>query len=122
MRYRTGKGFKKNLQASQSLLEKASVSSGSPRTKLAEIYLDGDEESQRKGYGLLVSAAKAGDADAYFALAQLYKEGRLCEQNEEMYRRYTRMAAERGCREAKDVVAKWDDRIRRRKRAKELRQ
>ena len=122
MRYRTGKGFKKNLQASQSLLEKASVSSGSPRTKLAEIYLDGDEESQRKGYDLLVSAAKAGDADAYFALAQLYKEGRLCEQNEEMYRRYTRMAAERGCREAKDVVAKWDDRIRRRKRAKELRQ
>ena len=119
-KYQNGKDLKKNEAAAQSLLEKAALSSGSPRTRLAEIYLDSDDEGQRKkGHELLISAALAGDAGAYYRLALMYKDGDLCEKNEELYRRYMRMAAERGSRDAKETVTKWDDRIRRRKKNKE---
>jgi TPR repeat protein len=54
-----------------------------------------------------------------YKLAILYKEGELLEKNEDKYRMYMRMASERGSRDAKEVVMKWDDRIRRRKKDKE---
>ena len=118
-KYESGKEFKKNMSATISLLEQASLSSGSPRTRLATIYLDSDDEDKRKkGYELLKSAALAGDGGAYYRLAMMYKDGDLCEQNEENYRMYMRMAAERGSRDAKEIVMKWDDRIRRRKKNK----
>ncbi len=115
-KYESGKDMKRNHSAAVSLLEKASISSGNPRMKLAEIYLDDkDEEKQKKGLDLVLSAAKAGDGAAYHKLALMYKDGINFEQNEEKYRMYMRMAAERGNREAKEIVMKWDDRIRRRK-------
>ena len=117
-KYESGKDLKKNRQAAISLLEKASVAGGNPRTRLAEFYLEGDEESRKKGYELIQSAVKSGDAAAMYRLAMMYKEGFCCEVDEGMYRRYMRMAAERGNRDAKEVVTKWDDRIRRRKAKK----
>ena len=118
-KYESGNGFKKNTDAAISLLEKASVAGGSPRTRLAEKYLEGDGESKKKAFDLLKSAADYGDATAMYKLALMYKDGICCEADDQRYRWYMRMAAERGNRDAKDLVNKWDDRIRRRKMNKE---
>ena len=75
-----------------------------------------DKESKKKAFDLLCSAAKSGDARAYYLLAEMYKEGECCEANDKMYRKYMRMAAECGDRDAKELVFKWNDRIRRRKK------
>ncbi len=120
-KYENGKDLKKNHQAAVSLLEKASVAGGIACTRLSEFYMEGDEESRKKAYELLRSAAASGDATAMYDLALIYKEGTFGEAEEEKYRKYMRMAAERGNRDAKDVVSKWDDRIRRRKQNKEKR-
>ncbi len=118
-KYESGNGFKKNTDAAISLLEKASVAGGSPRTRLAEKYLEGDGESKKKAFDLLKSAADYGDSSAMYKLALMYKDGICCEADDQRYRWYMRMAAERGNRDAKDLVSKWDDRIRRRKMNKE---
>lgn len=118
-KYESGNGFKKNTDAAVSLLEKASVAGGSPRTKLAERYLEGDDESKKKAFELLRSAASYGDGGAMYRLAMMYKDGICCEADDQKYRWFMRMAAERGNRDAKDLVSKWDDRIRRRKMNKE---
>ena len=119
-KYESGRDLKRNRSATVSLLEKASLAGGNPRTRLAEIYLESDDdEKKKKGYELLRSAAMMGDSGAYYRLALMYKEGAVCEKNEDSYRMYMRMAAERGNRDAKEIVTKWDDRIRRRKRNKE---
>ena len=118
-KYESGNGFKKNTDAAISLLEKASVAGGSPRTRLAEKYLEGDGESKKKAFDLLKSAADYGDSSAMYKLALMYKDGICCEADDQRYRWYMRMAAERGNRDAKDLVNKWDDRIRRRKMNKE---
>ena len=118
-KYENGDGVKQSHKAAVDLLEKASLSSGAPRMRLAEVYLEGTDEDRQKALDLLISAAKVGDASAYYKLAMFYKEGVLVERNEEQYRRYMRMAAERGNREAKDIVVKWEGRIRRRKQKKE---
>ena len=65
-KYESGNGFKKNTDAAVSLLEKASVAGGSPRTKLAERYLEGDDESKKKAFKLLRSAASYGDSGAMY--------------------------------------------------------
>ena len=114
-KYESGNGFKKNRGASKDLLEKASLAGGNPRTRLAEYYLEGDDESKEKAFDLLKSAAAYGDAGAMYRLAMMYKDGICCDADDTKYRMYMRMAAERGNREAKDLVMKWDDRIRRRK-------
>jgi len=120
MKYDTGKGFKKSPKAAVSLLEKAALAGGSPRTKLAEKYLEeGTEESKKKALDLLMAAAEYGDGGAMYKLAIIYKEGELLEKDEGKYRMYMRMAAERGNRDAKEVVMKWEDRIKRRKKDKE---
>ena len=120
MKYESGKGFKKSEKAAVNLLEKAALAGGLPRTKLAEMYLnDKDDENDKKAFELLVSAAEYGDGGAMYRLAQMYKDGIVCEKDETKYRMYMRMAAERGNRDAKEVVMKWDDRIRRRKKDKE---
>ena len=54
-----------------------------------------------------------------YQLALMYKDGISCEENQANYRMYMRMAAERGNRDAKQIVIKWDDRIKRRKAKKE---
>ncbi len=118
-KYESGNGFKKNTDAAISLLEKASVAGGSPRARLAEKYLEGDGESKKKAFDLLKSAADYGDSSAMYKLALMYKDGICCEADDQRYRWYMRMAAERGNRDAKDLVSKWDDRIRRRKMNKE---
>ncbi len=118
-KYDTGNGFKQNKDAARSLLEKAALAGGSPRTRLAEIYLEGDEGSKKKAFELLSTAAAYGDGGAMYRLAMMYKDGICCQADDTKYRMYMRMAAERGNRDAKDMVAKWDDRIRRRKQNKE---
>ncbi len=119
-KYDTGSGFKKNPKAAVDLLGKASLAGGTPRTRLADKYLrSGKEEDGRKAFKLLQSAAAYGDPTAMYMLSQLYKEGKYCEKDENVYRMYMRMAAERGNRDAKDTVTKWEGRIRRRKKEKE---
>ena len=54
-----------------------------------------------------------------YRLAMMYKDGICCEADDQKYRWLMRIAAERGNRDAKDLVSKWDDRIRRRKMNKE---
>ena len=120
-KYDSGNGFKKNRDASKDLLEKAALAGGNPRTRLAEFYLEGDENSKKKAFELLSSAAAFGDGGAMYRLAMMYKDGICCEADDTKYRMYMRMAAERGNRDAKDLVMKWDDRIRRRKQNKEAR-
>jgi TPR repeat protein len=53
-----------------------------------------------------------------FRLSLLYKEGKGCEADPEMYRVLVKMAAERGNRDAKDLIMRWDERNQRRKAKK----
>ena len=119
MKYESGTGFKRNGNAALSLLQKASVAGGNPRTRLAERYLECDDGRRDEAFNLLKSAADYGDGAAMYRLALMYKDGIGCEADDGKYRWYMRMAAERGNRDAKELVAKWDDRIRRRKQNKE---
>lgn len=119
-KYSEGKDFKRNQSATVQLLTNASVSGGQPRSRLGELYLEGDgvEKDTDKAFQLFREAADFGDSNGMYRLALMYKDGISCEENQEMYKRYMRMAAERGNRDAKQTVAKWDDRIERRKRNK----
>jgi len=116
-KYLSGRGFKKNPEAARRLLERAAVAGGSPRTHLALLYLEGEgvEKDQERAFQLLRSAADAGDSSGMYNLALMYKDGIACEPDQDKYRMLVRMAAERGNRDAKFLVAKWDNRIKRRK-------
>jgi TPR repeat protein len=113
-------GFKKNPGAAARLLERASVAGGSPRTRLAMLYLEGTgvPKDEARAFELLHSAAAFGDAEGMFRLSLLYKEGKGCEADPEMYRVLVKMAAERGSRDAKDLISRWDERNQRRKAKK----
>ena len=119
-KYSEGKDFKKNQDATVQLLTNASVAGGQARSRLGELYLEGDgvKKDTDKAFELFKSAADFGDSNGMYRLALMYKDGISCEENQEMYRKYVRMAAERGNRDAKQLVAKWDDRIIRRKAGK----
>jgi len=116
-KYQTGKGFKKNEKAAMELLTKASVAGGAPRLKLAEMIESKQEDGEypQESLELIKSAADYGDAGAMYKLAMHYKEGRGCPQDTDLYRRYMRMAAERGNKDARDIVKGWDARKERRK-------
>jgi len=120
MKYETGKGFKRSEKAAMELLTKASVAGGSPRVKLADLIASKDESGNypQESFDLIKSAAEYGDAGAMYRLALMYKDGKGCEANVELYRKYMRMAMECGNREAKDVVRQWDARKERRKNDK----
>ncbi len=119
-KYASGKGFKRNEGAAARLLDRACIGGGSPRTKLAQYYLEGRvvEKDEKKAFELLRSAVEFGDAEAMFRLAQLYKSGTGVEADEEYYKVLVRMAAENGNRDAKDLVYKWNGRNERRRKAK----
>lgn len=119
-KYETGKGFKKSEKAAMELLRKASVSGGASRLKLAELIETKDESGTfpQESLDLIKSAASYGDAGAMYKLALLYKDGKGIEQNMDEYRRYMRMASERGNKDAKIVVKGWDKRTERRKSEK----
>lgn len=119
-KYETGRDVRKNEEAAAQLLERATAAGGTPRSHLAQMYLDGIgvEKNTDRAFELFRQAAQFGDASAMYGLAMMYKDGISCEESQESYRRYMRMAAERGNRDAKLVVGKWDGRIERRKAAK----
>ena len=120
-KYGEGRDFKKNKEASVSLLTRASAAGGSPRTRLGELYLEGDgvEKDTDKAFELFLSASKYGDASGMYHLALMYKDGISCEESQVKYRMYMRMAAEQGNRDARAIVSKWDGRIERRKAKKD---
>jgi hypothetical protein len=121
-KYRDGKGFKKNTKGAVDLLSKAVVAGGSPRVVLAEMYLANNENGKhdKEILELLTTAAEYGDANAMYRLALLYKEGTIVEKDADgKHRYYMRMAAERGNRDARDIVTRWDNRTARRKAKKE---
>jgi len=115
-KYKSGKGFKKNEEAAVRLMTRASEAGGSPRVKLADMLIErNDGQCTQEAFDLIKSAAEFGDASAMYRLALFYKDGTLVEENTEQYRRYMRMAAERGNKDAKLVVSKWEARTERRK-------
>lgn len=121
-KYRDGKGFKKSTKGAINLLTKACAAGGAPRTVLAEMYLEQNEDGRHnsKILHLLKSAAAAGDGAAMYRLALLYKEGEIVEKDVEgKYKYYMRMAAENGSRDARDVVSRWNSRTARRKSKKD---
>lgn len=120
-KYADGRGVKRNEGAAVQLLRRASVSGGPARTRLGEMYLEGigTEKDTDRAFELFRSAAQSGDSGAMYRLALMYKDGISCEESQSNYRMYMRMAAERGNRDAKMVVMKWDGRIKRRKAAKD---
>ncbi|MBE6527826.1 MAG: ATP-binding cassette domain-containing protein [Thermoplasmata archaeon] len=111
-RYTSGKGFKKNPAAGVSLMEKAALGPGSPRTQLAAMYLSGEnvEKDEQKALNLLSEAAASGDARAMYLLGCMYRDGTAVEPDVEQYRRLIRMAAESGDRDASELVRKWKSR------------
>ena len=119
-KYESGKGFKKNEKAAIDLMRKAAMAGGPPRTKLAEMIKSQSksDEYTEESFRLIKSACEFGDSTAMYRMAMFYKNGTLVEANEEQYRKYMRMAAERGNRDAKMTVTKWDDRTERRKNGK----
>ena len=119
-RYEEGRDVKRNESAAAQLLERASASGGAPRTRLGIMYLEGIgvEKDAGKAFSLFRSAAHFGDAAGMYRLALMYKDGIACEESQVNYRMYMRMAAERGNRDAKLIVNKWDERIERRKAKK----
>ncbi len=120
MKYQTGKGFKKSEKGAMDLMRKATLAGGQPRTKYAELIAEkkGAEGYPKQSFDLIKSAVEFGDAGAMYKLALLYKDGTCCQQDMNLYRMYMRMAAERGNRDAKTVVMKWDARSDRRKAEK----
>ena len=116
-KYADGKDVKKNKDAAFQLTERASVTGGSARTRLGIMYLEGTgvEKDEAKAFELFRSAAVYGDASGMYRLALMYKDGIACEESQANYRMFMRMASERGDREARAVVSKWDGRIKRRK-------
>ena len=119
-KYELGKDVKKNESAAVQLLERASSAGGSPRVNLGVMYLEGTgvEKDEEKAFALFKAAAEYGDAAGMYRLALMYKDGIACEESQVNYRMYMRMAAERGNRDAKLIVNKWDGRIERRKAKK----
>ena len=111
-RYKDGKGFKKNLKGYVSLMEKAAIASGHPRTQLAMMYLKGDgvEKDEAKAFELLKDASDSGDSAAMLQLGFMYRDGTFVENDVNMYRFYVRMSADRGNRDASELVRKWDSR------------
>ena len=120
-KYADGRDVKKNKEAAFQLMERAAVAGGSARARLGLMYLEGEgvEKDTSKAFQLFRSAAEYGDGAGMYQLALMYKDGISCEENQANYRMYMRMAAERGNRDAKQIVIKWDDRIKRRKAKKE---
>ncbi len=117
-KYASGRGFKKNEGAAARLLDRACIAGGTPRTRLAEMYLYGKgvEKDEKKAFEMLKSSVEFGDAEAMYKLAMLYKNGIGCEVDMEYYRVLMRMAAENGNRDAKEIVDKWDGRNERRRK------
>ena len=120
-KYQTGRGFKKNEKAAMDLMRKAAVAGGQPRTKLADMIANANKSEgyPQEAFDLVKSACEFGDAGAMYKMAQFYKDGIIVEENVDMYRKYMKMAAERGNRDAKMTVMKWEQRTERRKNDKE---
>ncbi len=107
-RYDSGRGFKKSRSACISLTEKAALGPGSPRTRLAELYLSDDPDGKKDAIlTLLNDAIAAGDGKAMYIMGTLYREGTLVGRDKDLYRRYIRMAAEHGDRQARMLIGKW---------------
>ena len=119
-RYASGKDCKKNPNAGARLLERASMAGGTPRTRLALMYLNGEgvKQDEARAFELFQSAAAFGDAEAMYRLALMYKDGIACDADQGRYRTFMKMSAERGNKAAKDTVSRWEDRNRRRKAKK----
>ena len=92
---------------------------GRGQMALAECYLNGTgvEVDKEMALALFKKVADTGNREAMYQTALLYKEGFGGEGTETMYRRYLRMAADYGHRDAKVVVSKWDARNAKRKKS-----
>ena len=117
-KYEQGKGFKKSLKGAFDLQSKAALAGGGPRVRLADMIVEHSEtkENTQESFDLIRSAVEYGDASAMYRMALFYKDGIFVEPNVDEYRRYMRMAAECGNRDAKTLVTEWNIRAERRRK------
>ena len=91
---------------------------GAPRARLAECYLNGigTPKDEARAFALFRDAADALDADSMYQVGIMYKDGIGTEVSVPSYQYYIRMAADRGSRDAAEIVTKWDRRNAKRKK------
>ncbi len=100
--------------------QKYSGMPGAPRARLAECYLNGigTPKDPARAFVLFKDAADNLDADSMYRVGIMYKDGIGTEASVPSYQYYIRMAADRGNRDAADIVTKWDRRNARRKKGR----
>ena len=98
--------------------QKYSGMPGAPRARLAECYLNGigTPKDPAHAFALFKDAADGLDADSMYQVGIMYKDGIGTEASVPSYQYYIRMAADRGNRDASDIVTKWDRRNAKRKK------
>ena len=101
----SGKGVRKDLSAASSLYAKAADDG---RTGQCDPGLS---------FRLFKQAADNGDQYAMYAVACMYRDGKGTSEDREKYKFYTRMAADFGNRDAKEIVGKWDAKEKKRRKA-----
>ncbi len=91
---------------------------GAPRARLAECYLEGigTEKDTVRAFSLFKEAADGLDADSMYQVGMMFKDGIGTEVSIPSYQYYIRMAADRGNKDARLIVTKWDRRNAKRKK------
>ncbi|WP_400234226.1 tetratricopeptide repeat protein [Methanomethylophilus alvi] len=115
----SGKGVRKDLSAASSLY--AAVAKGPARGRAVPAKAADDGRTGQCDPGLsfrlFKQAADNGDQYAMYAVACMYRDGKGTSEDREKYKFYTRMAADFGNRDAKEIVGKWDAKEKKRRKA-----
>lgn len=115
----SGKGVRKDLSAASSLY--AAVAKGPARGRAVPAKAADDGRTGQCDPGLsfrlFKQAAYNGDQYAMYAVACMYRDGKGTSEDREKYKFYTRMAADFGNRDAKEIVGKWDAKEKKRRKA-----
>ncbi len=110
--YGRGSGVETNEKLMFEYTKKSAKLVGKTKTSLGDLYAEGRcvEKDLKKADMLYRIVADSGDANAMYKFAMLHKEGGELERDDALYRKYIRMAAKAGNKEAKIITAKWDKR------------
>ena len=115
----SGKGVRKDLSAASSLY--AAVAKGPARGRAVPAKAADDGRTGQCDPGLsfrlFKQAADNGDQYAMYAVACMYRDGKGTSEDREKYKFYTRMAADFGNMDAKEIVGKWDAKEKKRRKA-----
>ena len=106
----SGKGAPKDTETGMDLMTLASKGMGRNRTPLAKNM------NENSSFDLFKQAADNGDPYAMYTVACMYRDGKGIPEDRDMYKFYTRMAADSGNKDAKEVVNKWDAKEKKRRK------